>query len=276
VDDLCVGDLVKIDVQAVRILANQRVPTEAEARPVGHVAGVKIKAVSGNPDAGSLNPTERITTAAANPPGSAAFVFQATASGTTFIEFSGTEVQRTWAGVPTGIDVYLPTELEVTVKDCDYVVSATHLWHVQTTASGGYDYEESVMEFMKADRPGHYTGSGRWLLVKTENPGVKGCPAHSRSFGAPVKFVGQVEGDELKVDVNYQPVRLEWATTASRALGCLYPAATVIYPAFPDDLKFSVPLDGATLTLPQVLTSFEEGKVRDGTTLVTVERVPPQ
>ncbi len=93
--------------------------------------GVKITATNGNPTAGSLNPTERVTTVAASPPGSAEFVFQATHSATTFIEFTGTEVQRTWSGVPTGIDVYLPTEVEITVKDCDYVVYATHQWHLR-------------------------------------------------------------------------------------------------------------------------------------------------
>ena len=103
---------------------------------MAYVPGVKIKGTSGNPELGSLNPTERVTTAAAKPLGSAQFAFQAAKSGTTFIEFTGTEVQRTSAGVPTGIDVYLPTELQVTVKDCDYVVFATHEWHLQTTAAG--------------------------------------------------------------------------------------------------------------------------------------------
>jgi hypothetical protein len=276
VDDLCVGDIVNIDVRAQRILANQRVPTEADARPAAYVPGVKIKAASGNPEAGSLNPTERATTTTASPPGSARFVFQATHSGTTFIEFTGTEVQRTWAGVPTGIDLYLPTELEVTVKDCDYVVYATYQWHLQTTAAGGFDYTASVGEVMKSDSPGHYTASGTWQLVKTENPGVKGCPWHSRFVEAPVTLTGEVEGDQLKVEVSYKPARVNWATTGSRALGCIYPQGTVTYAAFPENLKFSVPLGGSTLKLSQTLTSYDEGYVRGGVTVVTVERVPPQ
>ena len=51
------------------------------------------------------------------------------------------------------------------------------------------------------------------------------------------------------------------------------PAGTVIYQAVPDDLKFSVPLEGANLNVPQTFTSYDEGYLRDGSTQVSVLQV---
>ena len=272
--NLCVGDVVMIDVAANRFLANRyAADTNQFTNPPAQVFGVTIDGAVGNPDVGGLFFTRQVTTPRGTPPGSARFKFTATKAGSTSIIFKGSRIATGWFDqFANGNRDYLSTELEVTVKNCEYKVYATTHWHLL-----GLDYSALVSDIrLKSTGGNRYSGSGTWQFIVTDNPARDPCGPHTKIFEQQVTVTGELDGDELIVDIDYEHPNGEWliyltfeCTVTSRAR----------LTQFPEALTFKIPASGTSVTLFQTLrdiTGLPVYEDPDKPVRVTVVPVAPQ
>jgi hypothetical protein len=268
-DNLCVGDVVRIDVTAERFIANKRATdTDRNTNPAVQVYGVTIDGTVGNPEVGSLFFTKRITSARATPPGSAQFKFTATKAGTTGIVFKGTHIQTGWFMRFVSPDrTYLSTEVEVTVRNCEYSVTATGHWHAYSL-----DYTALISDVrLKSAGGGNYTGAGIWTFLITR---VVGC-SNTQVYEAPVTLNGTLEGDRLTVEITYDPPIGDWIYHAT--YDCSHQHAIETVTSVADDVRLTVDVEGESLSLPQTLRDRLSG-VGDieGYSRFTVRPAAPQ
>ena len=264
-DNLCVGDVVRIDVAANRLHANSATIDPQTTNPPVQVYGVTIEGNVGNPEVGSLYFTKRITSARGTPPGSAQFTFTATKAGTTGIVFKGTHIQKGWFMRMVSADKsYLSTELELTVRDCEYSVTATGHWH-----GFNLDYSAIVSDVrMSTSGGGHYTGAGIWTFLITA---TIGC-ANTQVYEAPITLTGDMEGDRLSVEIEYDPPAGNWIYHPT--YDCSIDHATETVTQVADQVTVEVPADGGSLSVPQTLLDRLSGMGNlEGQARVTVTPV---
>lgn len=270
--DLCVGDVVTIDIKAERFLRNRRgMAADEHTNPPVQVFGVTITGTVGNPEVGSLFFTRQITSARGTPPGSAQFHFTATKAGSTGIVFRGTKIATGWFDhFVSGNKDYLSTELEATVRDCEYSVSATSRWH-----GFNVDYTAIVSDVrMTSTGGGKYTGEGTWTFITTDNPAS--CAPHTQIYEAPVVLNGELDGDQLIVDVTYDRPMGDWYTWSTDSDRCGLRSSTQTLTQYPEPLTFTVPASGRSLTLVQTLgdiTDLAVYELPDGAVRLTVRPV---
>lgn len=272
--DLCVGDVVTIDMKAERFLRNRRGSgTDLTTNPPVQVYGVTIDGSVGNPEVGSLFFTRRTTSARGTPPGSAQFKFTATKAGSTGILFKGTKVATGWVEkFVNGNKDFLSTELEATVRDCEYSVTATSRWHCCNV-----DYTAIVSDVrMTSTGGGKYTGEGTWTFITTESDNPASCAPHTQIYEAPVVLNGELDGDQLIVDVTYDRPMGDWFTWGTDSGTCHLRWSTQTLTHYPEPLTFTVPASGTSLTLVQTLgdiTDLAVYELPDGAVRLTVRPV---
>ena len=263
-DDLCVGDRAYIDVIANRLLG-RRPGNDNMTNPPVQVFGVAITATNSDPDVGTLFPAvAQRTWARGTPPGSARFSFSPKKPGTTTLVFTGTDG---WFGQ----EVYLKTELTVTVKECEYDVIVTAHWSDGPTV----DYwATSGLRLRYAGQPGHYAGSGvvRWLFAN-DSPG---CALHAVEARSEVEVIAELDGaDALIVDVDFgDPVTGEVYTYMCPEDVI---SSTYLFSYTPEALTFTVSAAGGYKRLPQTLVdnNFAIGNL-SGFGDVSVEPASPE
>ncbi len=156
----------------------------------------------------------------------------------------------------------------VTVQDCAYQVTVTTRW---TDASRKHTALIEQAQLTK-DSPGHFTGTTPVSWIIRESAAVNGCPVHSviPTSQADLTAVLGKDGQQLMVDVTYQPLQLVWHTyrsddcTQGSEIDSTNTAAR---------LTFGVGANGGSGKLPQTLTVPGYG-VFTSKANVTVTRVP--
>jgi hypothetical protein len=272
--DLCVGDVVAIDVKAERFVSNRRGSgTDQTTNPPVQVFGVTIDGSVGNPEVGSLFFTRQITTAQSSPPGSAKFKFTATKAGSTSIVFKGTSIATGWFDrFVNGNRDYLSTEMDVTVKNCEYSVTATTNWH-----NFGLDYTAVVSDIrLVSTGGGLYRGSGTYTFIITDNPKRDPCGPHTRTYQAQVDVTGGLDGDQLEVGIDYGHPTGEWRIYLT--FECTVTSREQLT-VFPEPLNFTIPASGISITYQQTLkdiTNLPIYETPNGLARVTVVPVAPR
>jgi hypothetical protein len=270
-DDLCVGDVVRIDVKAERFQANQRGAdtSNRNTTPPVQVYGVTIDGTVGNPEVGALFFTRRITSYRRAPPGTASFKFTATKAGTTGIAFKGTHIQSGWfLQFARGTQSYLSTELEVKVSNCDYSVTATSAWD-----AFNLHYKALVSDVRMASSDGvNYSGSGPWTLMITR----RGECANTQVYKARVELTGTVDGDQLIVSLTYGRPVGNWIYHPTFDCRRHHSTSTLHHTGGP--LEVIVPVTGnASVTLPHTLEDWLVAHYNaEGSATVTVTRLVPE
>ena len=243
-DDLCVGDVLRINVKAERFIANKRATnTEMNTSPPVQVYGVTLNGAVGNAEIGSLNTTTQVTSARSTPPGSTIYNFTAAKAGFTTIVFTGVARQTGWFAHFASDRPYLSAEIEVTVNDCEYSVTATSHW-------SGFNlrYTALVSDVrMKSTGAGKYTGDGTWTFMITTGGE---CP-NTQFFEARVELTGYLDGGELTVFVTYDWPVGTWfhRLSINRCVG----GGSETMTQSAESLTFPVSAQGGSLSLPQTL-----------------------
>jgi hypothetical protein len=270
-DDMCVGDRVWIDVTANRFLGNHRyADSDHVTNPPVQVFGVKLTAIAGSPDVGTLSPASQRTSIRSSPAGSARFSFYATKPGFTTLQFTGTESQ-TWFQPDIS---YLSTELTATVKECEYDVTVVGRW-----SGFNIDYTaiSEVTRLRLGAQPGHYEGSGSVDWVIADGVARAGCSKHAVTVAGEVTIVAEFDGaDALIVDVDFAMVTGTFYTHQGPPY-CDDISSTMIFHNTAEALTFTLSRSGGTRHLPETLVDNDFAILnRSGSAEVTVTPARPE
>jgi hypothetical protein len=263
---VCVGDKVPISAQVTRLdyvgnkVINRRIVPIRQIVP-----GILIVASMSNA-IGNLSPFARETGWSPMKPGTANFTLTAEKAGTTTITFTGEIYQAWWMsklGVPAQpfrTDV-VKDQLTIKVEDCEYKVNTYSEW----VQNGGYfTVIAKINEAgMKRDvEGGPYTGiaSVDWNIIP--NLDLSGCTMAAMVVPPSVALLyGEIEGDNLHVEVSFDSVNFEPVAIACPILpGSPEGTAQSDSKRQAEQLIFTIPgRSGGAGGMPQDFTGFPSG-----------------
>ncbi len=264
---ICVGDTVYFRLRVIK-----RIGVEGEFG-LRMIAGINVAAevADGDGGVGSISPPNSYTSLNSFPmPGTTSFDFKAEKAGRATVFFSARVNQVWFLGYEVSFNT-VRTQVQLKVEDCEYSVTAASSWHGQAL-----DWTALVSDVrMSSTGGGKYRGSGLWTFTMTESPAKTGCAPHTKTFQAPVELTGELDGDQLIVEVLYERARGEWIGY----LDCIYPSDSTGLIEFPEPLNFSIPASGASLSFSQTLLSIFGSDVTNipgGRVIIIVRPVAPQ
>jgi hypothetical protein len=263
---ICVGDGVGIDIKVVRAQVTNGVAVNAEA-----ISGAKVTGAVQDASIGTLAPATNWTGWHGEKPGETYFTFSAIKAGTTTISFEGKiHYQK---GILEHFSMSQRNDLvsdtvDVTVQNCAYQVTVSTTWSEPSRKHTAMIEQVPMI----ADAPGHYKATAPVKWIVREVVAVNGCPLHAviPTSQADLTAVLGKDGQQLVVDVTYQPLQLVWHTyrsddcTQGSEIDSTNTAAR---------LTFSVGANGGSGKLPQTLTVPGYG-VFTSKANATVTRVP--
>jgi hypothetical protein len=195
-NDLCVGDSVRIAVTAGRGLLSTRVVEEASV----NLYGITIDGSSSDPAIGSISPERRNTSARGSPSGSVTFTFKANKAGATRLRFTGFDPNGGYAGGYR--DGYLPAQFPVTVLDCAYQVTSMGRW---TEPYVSHFASIDSVKLSSTETPGHFTGTGTWTFTIL-NHSPHGCPTLTQVYSGAIDIeADEIGRDELELKITHGP-----------------------------------------------------------------------
>lgn len=248
-NDLCVGDTVKIAVTAGRGLLSTRV---VEAASV-NLYGITIGGNSSNPGVGSISPESLHTSARGSPSGSVTFTFKAKKAGATTLRFTGFDPNGPYsAGSGDHWEDYLPAAFPVTVLDCAYQVTSMGRWtEPYVTHFASIDN----VKLSTTEEAGHFTGTGTWSFT-VQNHSPHGCATLTQTFSGAVDIEADAVGnDQLEVKITHGPAT-GWSHLWLE-VHCYAFNESERYLRNPEPLTIIVPAAGGSVSNRP--TTFEDG-----------------
>lgn len=266
---ICVGDTVYFRLRVIK-----RIGVEGEFS-LRMTAGINVAAevADGSGGVGSISPPSSYTSLDSFPmPGTTSFGFKAEKAGRATLFFSARVNQVWFLGYEVSFNT-VRTQVQLKVEDCEYAVTATSRWH-----GFGLNYTALVSDIrLSSSGGGRYTGSGLWTFLMTDNPAFS-CAPTTQIYQAPVELTGQLDGDQLTVEVAYERPT-GWYHGRHHFSDCNFTNSESSVNQFPEPITFTVRASGATLSLVHTLghvIDHPSAKLPGGAVLVTVAPVAPR
>lgn len=256
---ICVGDKVPISAEVTRA---EFVGNQGSNRQ--NVPGIQVDASMSNA-IGTLTPRSSHTGWRPLKPGTANFILTAEKAGTTTITFKGMITQTswwsTWVG-PLEVEVsFVEDQLTIKVEDCEYKVNTISRWE----QDGGYFTVYATINGARMKRDvegGPYTGTASvdWTIIP--NLDLSGCTMSAMVVPPSEAFLyGKIDGDDLYVDVSFDPSIFEPVKIACPNLpGSPSGSASAAFKVTPEPMTRKVPYTGGSSEKSQGLTNFPPGR----------------